>query len=220
VQTARRQRSRTALIPSYDWNHTSGKQMRTVRQWKQSPLAGMEWLRDKASMIDAHVAAGAGVVNDRARIGGIERNLELLTNGSEQEVMQRLVAEREIDHGGAEAQSLRDRIRAGPRSELREELSQYAPTLNRGPAGVGRQGIGEYLSGLAMNHPAARVAGIYAPATALGIAGLSAAGQGLMGLIQRREEAVASLAELERAAGMMIEGKEDEIAEMARGRAG
>lgn len=181
------------------------------------------WLRDKAQQLDANATVLAGRAHDQSLRGGIERNLERLTYGGEEEVMQRLIAEHQITPGSDLEEQTRVRLRTGKKGEGREPLLAYADTLNRGPAGLTTRGIGEAASETLMNSPAARVAAVYAPATALGIAGLSAAGQGLMGLIESRERAVASLIELEQAAGMMIKEQEEAAAagqQVSTGRGG
>jgi hypothetical protein len=66
--------------------------------------------------------------------------------------------------------------------------------------GITRMGVGEGLAALMEQHRLARVAGLYAPAGVMAAAGLTAAGQGLLDLIASRENAVATLGELEQAA--------------------
>jgi hypothetical protein len=181
-------------------------------------LAGLRRLRSGIEEGDARVSVIAGAAADQGLRAGIERNLERLMNGSEQDVMQRLIAEHEVKPGSAQEADLRARIKFG--GEQREPLARYAEKLNRGPGGLTKRGLGEAAAETFSKYPAARVAGLYAPAAALGVAGLTAVGQGLLGLIARREEAVATLAELDRMAAMAREGEGPAAVQMGTGTGG
>lgn len=195
--------------------------MQFLNRLGERAAAAPGWLHNKAQQLDANATVLAGRWNDQARRGGIERNLERLKHGSEEEVMQRLIAEHQIAPGSKLDKQTRARLSTTiGQGESREPLLRYADKLNRGPAGLTSRGLGEYASGVLMENPAARVAGVYAPATAIAAAGLSAAGQGLMGLIESRERAVHSLRELEQAAGMMIKEQEEEATARQQGRGG
>ena len=156
-------------------------------------------LLEQVRQRDAQVGQLAGLLRLQAQESGIERNREMLLNAPEEEVMQRVMAERALKRDSAQEEKHRRAIRMGGAAR-EKHFKGYAPDMNRGPMGIGEQGILEMLAGAMENNRTARVAGLYAPAAVMGVGGLTAAGQGLLELIASREEAVATLAELEAAA--------------------
>lgn len=173
--------------------------MNWFQRLEEGGAGRLQRLRERIAEGDAQVGQLAGLVRLQAETGGVERNRERLLNAPEAEVMQRLMAEQTLKRDSVQADRHRQAIRMGV--EAREKhFRGYAPEMNRGPMGIGRQGLLEATAGGMENHLAARVAGLYAPAALLGAAGLTAVGQDLLDLIARRENATATLAELDRAA--------------------
>lgn len=160
---------------------------------------------------DAAFAALAAEAQHRAQVGGIERNRAFLGEGATEEILRRLIAERQIAKGGPEEARLRVAAQGAAYSSTRDPLMGYAETMNRGPGGLTNRGIGEALAEtLATNRPA-RIGFAYAPAALVAAGALTQAGGALMGLGQQRQEDLFTLADLEVAAAERRKELEKEL---------
>lgn len=149
---------------------------------------------------DAAFAALAAEAQHRARVGGVERNRAFLGEASTEEIMRRLIAERQIVKGSPEEALLHVAAQGTAYSSTRDPLMGYADTMNRGPGGLTNRGIGEALAEtMATNRPA-RIGFSYAPAALVAAGALTQAGGALMGLGQQRQADLFTLADLEMAA--------------------
>jgi hypothetical protein len=166
---------------------------------------------------DAAFAALAAETRHRAQVAGVERNRAFLSEGSTEEIMRRLIAERQIAKGSPEEAAHRFHARGAAYSSTREPLMGYAETMNRGPGGLTNQGIGEAIAHKLSQSRPARIGFAYAPAALVGAGALTQAGGALMGLGQQREADLFTLADLEVAAAERRKELQAELRAAERG---